>query len=639
MGVILGTAAYMSPEQAKGRAADKRSDIWAFGCVLFEMLTGRRPFEGQEVSDTLASVLKSDPEWQALPASLPPSVRALVEGCLKKDPNDRIADISTARFVLSQPLSTRRRRPSPSKHCLRARMWARVALVLAGAAIGAAAFAAATSRTPPPPAPVARFALTLPPGQQFPLARQAVAISPDGTRMVYAADGRLYLRSLSSFEATAIAGTDGSMNPMFSPDGQSVAFWADASLKRIAIAGGVPVPISRGGQAPSDGSWDRDGIMFALAGSGIVRVSPDDGKSTVVIAANSFAGRPDSPRMLPGGRAVLYTLLDEGAFNDSRWDSARIVVQSIDGGQPKTLVEGGSDARYVPTGHIVYALRGTLLAVPFDLATLSVTGGPVPVIEGLRRSTAQVSGTALYAFSDSGAMVYVPGPLSEQEAIFIYDRQGVAQALPLPPGSYRYPRVSPDGSHVVFDSSDHKETFVSVYSLSDKTAAANHFRQQQPLPDLVRRWQTRGVSIGSGGGSRPVLAGDRQRERRTPDDGRTRDVACARVVVSRRRVAVQREEGNGGLALVAVDRRSAAEGVRRGGLARSPDQRGVLARRRLGGISDRGVGFARRHDLRGAVPCRRQEAARSAAAAGQSGHATARSCSSCRRPISSGRSR
>ena len=149
---------------------------------------------------------------------------------------------------------------------------------------------------------------------------------------------------------------------MFSPDGQSLAFWAGASLKRIAIAGGVPVTISRGGQAPSGGSWDRDGILFALAGSGIVRVSPDDGKSTVVIAANSLAGRPDSPQMLPGGREVLYTLLDEGAFYDNRWDSARIVVQSLDGGQPKTLVEGGSDARYVPTGHIVYVLRGTLLA-------------------------------------------------------------------------------------------------------------------------------------------------------------------------------------------------------------------------------------------------------------------------------------
>jgi eukaryotic-like serine/threonine-protein kinase len=468
MGVILGTAAYMSPEQARGRAADKRSDIWAFGCVLFEMLAGRRPFEGQEVSDTLASVLKSDPEWHALPSALPPSVRALVEGCLKKDPHDRIADISTARFVLSQPLSTS---PSPSvavKESHPRSMWGRVLLMLAGAAIGAAAFAAMTGRNPPPPALVTKFAVTLP-GQQFTLPRQAVAISPDGTRIAYAADGRLYLRSLSSHEVTAIAGTEGAINPMFSPDGQEVAFWAESSLKRIALGGSVPVTIPRGSQVSSGGWWDRDGIMIAAAGS-IVRVSPQDGKSTVVIAANRVVGRPDSPQMLPGGRTVLYTLLDEGAFYDNRWDSARIVVQSIDGGEPKTLLEGGSDARYVPTGHIVYALRGTLLAMPFDLATLSVTGGSVPVIEGVRRSTAQVSGAALYAFSDSGSMVYVPGATSEQETIFIYDRQGVAHALPLPPGSYRYPRVSPDGSHVAFDSRDNKESFVSVYNLSSTTA-------------------------------------------------------------------------------------------------------------------------------------------------------------------------
>jgi eukaryotic-like serine/threonine-protein kinase len=498
MGVILGTAAYMSPEQAKGRAADKRSDVWAFGCVLFEMLTGRRPFEGQEVSDTLASVLKSDPEWQALP-SLPPSVRALVEGCLKKDPNDRIADISTARFALSQPLSSSSSLSVAAKGSPARGMWGRVLLVLAGAAIGAAAFAATTSRTPPSPAPVARFALTLPPGQQLTLPRQAVAISPDGTRIVYAADGRLYLRSLSSLEATAIAGTEGAINPMFSPDGQTVAFWAESNLKRIAIQGGVPVTISRGGQVPRGGSWDRDGITFVRAGSGIVRISPDDGKSTVVIPDNTVVGRRDSPQILPGGRTVLYTLLDEGAFYDNRWDSARIVVQSIDGGEPKVLVEGGSDARYVPTGHIVYALRGTLLAVPFDLATLSVTGGSVPVIEGVRRSTAQVSGAALYAFSDSGSMVYVPGPTAEQETVFIYDRQGVAQALPLPPGSYRYPRVSPDGSQVAFDSSDEKEAFVSVYNLSSTTA-----------PLRVTFGSNNRYPIWSGDGKRVVFQSDRE---------------------------------------------------------------------------------------------------------------------------------
>ena len=234
----------------------------------------------------------------------------------------------------------------------------------------------------------------------------------------------------------------------------------------------MPVTISRGGQVPSGGWWGRDGIMFALGGIGIVRVSPEGGTLTTLIPVDNAVGRADSPQMLPDGRTVLYTLLDEGAFYDNRWESARIVVQSLDGGEPKTIIEGGSDARYVPTGHIVYALRGTVLAVPFNLATLSGTGGRVPVIEGVRRSAAAVSGAAQFAFSDTGSMVYVPGPISEQEVVSIYDRQGVGTALPLPPGSYRYPRVSPDGSQVAFDSSDGKESFVSTYNLSGTAAPA-----------------------------------------------------------------------------------------------------------------------------------------------------------------------
>ena len=469
MGVILGTAAYMSPEQAKGRGADKRSDIWAFGCVLFEMLTGRRPFEGQEISDTLASVLKSDPEWHAMPATVPPSVRALIEGCLKKDPNDRIADISTARFVLSQPLTTSSS-PSIAVKASPARgMWGRVLLVLAGAAIGAAAAIAIPRPPAAPPAPVTRFALTLPAGQQFTLARHVVTISPNGTHIAYAADGRLYLRSLSSLEATAMAGTEDAVSPMFSPDGQSLAFWATSTLKRVAISGGQPVEIVRGGQLPSAGSWDRDGILYSQVGLGIVRV-PSGGKPSVIIPIDGSMGRADTPQLLPDGRTILYTLLDRAAADENRWESARIVVQSV-GGEPKTIYEGGSNARYVPTGHLLFAVRGSVLAVPFDLATLTIAPGAMaqPIIEGVRRSTASVSGVAQFDFSNTGAMVYVPGPTSEQEGVYLYDRKGGAQALTLLAGSYRYPRVSPDGKRVALESSEGREAYVSIYELSGKT--------------------------------------------------------------------------------------------------------------------------------------------------------------------------
>ena len=266
MGVILGTAAYMSPEQAKGRAADKRSDIWAFGCVLFEMLTGRRPFEGQEVTDTLASVLKSDPEWHAMPAAVPSSVRALIEGCLKKDPNDRIADISTARFVLAQPLSTSSSQSIVAKASPARGIWGRVLLVLAGAAIGAAARLSSRggfSRRPPADS----LPSDAPPGSSSRYRGRRSRSRHDGTHVAYAADGRLYLRPMSSFDATVMAGTEDGISPMFSPDGEWLAFWANSVLKRVAhrrrTAGGDrarrPAALRR--------MWDRDGILYSQAAS------------------------------------------------------------------------------------------------------------------------------------------------------------------------------------------------------------------------------------------------------------------------------------------------------------------------------------------------------------------------------------
>ena len=241
MGVILGTAAYMSPEQARGRAADKRSDVWAFGCVLYEMLTGRRPFEGDEVSDTLAAVLRSDPAWDALPPSLPAPIRSLLEGCLVKNPHERISDISTALFILKQPSSalTQPRTPSTSGRSLAMR----AVVALAGAVVGATAVIVLWPRPEPPAVTVARFVIALPAGGQFSTARRVLAVSPDGTRIVYAADGRLYLRSLSDLESRPIPGADPGIQPVFSPDGQSLVFWAAHSLKRISVTGGVSVTV------------------------------------------------------------------------------------------------------------------------------------------------------------------------------------------------------------------------------------------------------------------------------------------------------------------------------------------------------------------------------------------------------------
>jgi serine/threonine-protein kinase len=472
MGVILGTAAYMSPEQAKGRAADKRSDVWAFGCVLYEMLTGKRAFPGHAVSDTLAMVLQSEPDWSALTSTLPVSIRSLLQGSLKKDRRDRIAEISTALFLLNQPHAVSTDASVGQRPPQQRPAWQRWGVLLLGVVIGAAAAAIGVWKLQPSPAvPVSRFAITLPQGKQLTSNnRQAVALSPDGTRMVYVADGRLYARSMSEFEARVVTGTDIATNPVFSPDGQSLVFWSpvDRTLKRIALIGGVPVTICAVSPAPAGISWGNDGILFAQSGTGILRVSSIGGAPEVLVALGSVEGLVHGPQMLPDGHTLLFTIAPgAGGASGDRWDHARVVVQSLKTGARKTLVEGGADGRYVPTGHILYALGGTVFAVPFNMATLEVTGGPVPIIEGVRRVAAVTVGTAQFAFSNSGSLVYEPGPaLRGQQDLFLFDRSGGAQALKLPPGSYGYPRVSPDGKRLALETSDGKETNVAIYELS-----------------------------------------------------------------------------------------------------------------------------------------------------------------------------
>ena len=469
MGLIMGTASYMSPEQANGHAADKRSDVWSFGCVLYEMLTGRRTFDGEGVSDTLASVLKSDPDWRALPPALPPPIRALVEGSLKRDRRERIGDISTARFLLNQPaaaIPAEARAPSP-----RARVWQRAGLLAIGAALGAAAMAGLWRSQKPAAAPITRFSAMLPQGQQFSLPRQAVTISPDGTRIVYAVDDRLFLKVLAEPEPRVLAGADRAMTPVFSPDSQSVAFWADSMLKRIAIGGGVPVPICRTGPAPSALSWYESGILFSVAGTGIMRVSPTgSAKPDVLVPLSTADGLAHGPRLLPDGKTLLYTLTTDTGIGSSgdRWNSAKIIVQSLETGARKTIIEPGTDARYVPTGHIVYALGGTVFATGFNLATLETTGGPAPVVEEVQRVLAVDSGSSHFAFSDTGSLVYIAGTATSGiQQLYLFDYNGARQPLTLPPGSYNFPRVSPNGLLLAFQSTDAKgEPFIATYDLS-----------------------------------------------------------------------------------------------------------------------------------------------------------------------------
>jgi serine/threonine protein kinase/Tol biopolymer transport system component len=470
-GVILGTAAYMAPEQVRGKTVDKRTDVWAFGCVLFEMLTGRIAFPAQTVTDALGAVLERQPDWQALPATLSPAIQKLLQRCLEKDAKRRLHDIADARIELEDESQTRASalepsrlvRQPPPRSVRRQAAW-----VAASVLIGVAT--AMTMQWRPKSSSIAgvtRFAIALPQDQQLALARQAVAISPDGSRIVYAAGDKLFVRTMWELEPRAIPGADRGWHPAFSPDGQSLVFWADGSLKRVPLAGGAPATICESATAPSGITWGNDGILFAQPGTGIIRVSPNGGRPEVLVNVNALEESAHGPEMLPDGATLLFTLNNKSNLSlADPWDKAQIVVQSLKTRERKTLVEGGTDGRYVPTGHIVYELGGVLFAVPFDVARLAVTGAPVPVVEGVRRAIGADIGSAHFAFSHSGSLVWVPGPVYGGQDLFLFDRKGGAEALKLPAAAYAYPRVSPDGKRVAFETNDGKETNIAIYDLS-----------------------------------------------------------------------------------------------------------------------------------------------------------------------------
>jgi serine/threonine protein kinase len=476
IGMILGTAAYMSPEQAKGRPADKRSDVWAFGCVLYEMLTGKRPFEGEDVSETLAAVLRAEPDWNALPPSLSPSVALLVRRCLERDRRRRIGDVSTIQFLLDEQLPA----ASPSAAGPIARQPSRSALAAAAVGLtivaatlgGIVAWNARPRSAPPTPS---RFVVTLGERQEFSnVGDLGIAVSPDGSKIAYTAYDRLYLRSMSDLEPQAIRGTEvNPRRPMFSPDGLALAYFSpeERALKRIAATGGVPVTVTPldSPYAPLGGTWSGEHIFFGQFGGpshGIVRVPAAGGKLEVVAKANpdEFA---DAPQLLPDGEHLLFTLARGTAVE--RWEKSQILVQSLKTGERRILVDGASDGRYLKTGHLLYALSGVVYAVRFDSRTLQVIGGGVPVLEGVRRALGGSTGAAQYSVSDTGSLAYIPGPISVSSALMSLawlDRKGTAEPLKLPPGPYRDSRISPDGKRLAFGTDNGKEANVWVYDLS-----------------------------------------------------------------------------------------------------------------------------------------------------------------------------
>ncbi|TDI36827.1 MAG: serine/threonine-protein kinase [Acidobacteria bacterium] len=434
VGVILGTAAYMSPEQAKGKKVDKRTDVWAFGAVLYEMLTGKKAFPGEDVSEVLASVIKSEPDWNALPANTSQRLRELLARCLEKVQKKRRRDIGDVRAELDAHDDL-----VPTETTLRSfRPWyqlvAAVALVAASIAIG-------WYLRSPAPRQVMRFEVRLPDDAlTSETGYHTIALSPKGTHMVFVAVGQLYLRAFDQTEAAPIRGTERAREPFFSPDGEWIGFHANGYLRKVPLAGGTPVTLCET-ESPVGATWAADNtIVFGRGDDAIWKVSGNGGEPRLL--SEGGEGVAHGPQKLPGGKALLFTFGER-----LRWDQADIIVERLDTGERTTLIHGGKDARYVPTGHLVYTTQSTLFAVPFDLGTLEMTGSPIPVVESVL-SAAGTSGASQFSFSDDGLLAYIsPSRGSERELLWV-TRDGRSQAATARTGPFWNPRFSPNGKRV-----------------------------------------------------------------------------------------------------------------------------------------------------------------------------------------------
>ncbi len=445
-GVILGTAAYMSPEQARGKPVDRRTDVWAFGVVLFELLTGNRAFSGETASDCQAAVLTKEPDWTSLP---PGSPVKLLHKCLEKDPARRLRNmgdlflIEEAEEAKAPAVTTPQARPSSWLP------WA-LAAILAGVAI----WALVRGRVAPKPAQVTRFSVSLPPNEYLPVAAQpSLAISADGARLAFVAGRgsatRLYLRQLDRLDSVAIPGTDGAISPFFSPDGEWLGFFADRKLKKVSVSGGSPVSLIEAA-GPRGATWDSNGtIVFGpFLVSGLMRVrtdGSDTGNAQAITtpekSKNEYGHR--WPFALPDGRGILFSIWDGTQFGESPTG-----VFSSKTGEHHAVMQGATYAQYADSGHLVYARPGELMAVPFNLDRLETTGPPVTILEGAGASSL-TTGSSQFAISRNGTLAYAPGGRHSAERSLVWvDRKGKAKALPAPAQPYLSPRISPDGRRV-----------------------------------------------------------------------------------------------------------------------------------------------------------------------------------------------
>jgi serine/threonine-protein kinase len=451
-GQILGTAAYMAPEQARGKILDKRVDIWAFGVVLYEILTGQRLFEGETISDTLVGVLTKEPEWEQVPAK----AQRLLRSCLEKDPKRRLHDIGDAWRLLED---------APVQAPARARLpWA-----VAGALAVVLVLGTLWHFTRPvetTPQPLVRLDLDLGPGVTLgSTIGPAVILSPDGGRLVFVSQGadrvpRLFTRRLDQPMATPLAKTEGAYTPFFSPDGQWVGFFAGGKLKKTHVDSGEPISLC---DAPAGrgASWGDDGNIIAAldTNAGLSEVPPEGGKAVSVTKLNLEVGENTHrwPHVLPGGKAVLFN----ASIAYGNYDEAPIAVVSLKDHQRKTLLEhAGMYPRYLPSGHLLYVTKGTLFAAPFDTDRLELRG-PATMLEEV--SDNPNLGSAQLDFSRNGTLAYRSGGTEGLRTIQWLDGAGRIVSVVTEPASYFFPRVSPDGNHLAYLVAQGSSTDLWVY--------------------------------------------------------------------------------------------------------------------------------------------------------------------------------
>jgi serine/threonine-protein kinase len=490
----------MSPEQARGKAVDRRTDIWSFGCVFFEMLSGSRPFEGGDsVSDAVAAILKTDPDWSQLPTDTPTAIRKLLRRCLQKDPQARLPHIAIVRFEIEEA----RTAPAPSSSTAVSTTrslvlpWALASAAVAAAAVALVGWAPWRAR---PASVTQRLNVSLgAPDVDLPVDQgPSTVLSPDGETLAFAAGKdattsttQLYVRRLKDLQATALPGTEGARGPFFSPRGDWIAFFAGGKLKKIAVSGGAVVTLC---EAPAGrgGDWgDDDTIIFSPAGAANV----------TLLGISSAGGRPEPvtklgpgevshrwPQIIAGGKAVLYS----ASNSQFEWDKATIAVQPLPAGPPKIVQRDAYFGRYLPSGHLIYIHDRTLFAAPFDIRRMELTGAAVPALENVESNSSRTGG-AQVALSSAGTMAYLAAQGSTRDLPVVWmNRNGTTTSLRSTPANWSNPAFSPDGRQLAMYIQIGTRSNIWTYDLARDTLSRLTF---DGADDSLMAWTADGRRI------------------------------------------------------------------------------------------------------------------------------------------------